>query len=308
MSMRVVRSGMLTLVQDLGRYGYAHLGISAGGAADAVSFRLANMLVGNGSNAPALEMTLIGGQFVFEQSAVVAMTGADVSFQCGRKMPMWEAIELHAGAEISCGPLDNGVRSYLAVRGGFKVHNELGSASTDFGGKFGGFRGRALKTGDALEIGNAWVGETKHVRREALQWLRGEGPIRVTRGLQWDWFSQETHARFLSASFALTQHVNRAGLRLSGADVRASRGGELLTEGVPLGAIQVPQNGQPIILFADQQTTGGYPKIANVIAADLHRIGQLRPGNNVRFQLVEMDAAAGLFRRQESLIQQAIAK
>src|SRR4051812_8756319 len=145
MTIRVPRAGMLTSVQDSGRYGYAHLGISPGGAADAVSFRLANMLVGNDENAPALEMTLIGGHFVFEKPVIAALTGADISFQCGKKMPMWEAIELPAGAEINCGPFSNGVRSYLAISGGIAVAEELGSASTNFSGSFGGFKGRALK-------------------------------------------------------------------------------------------------------------------------------------------------------------------
>ena len=308
MSIRVVRAGMLTSVQDLGRYGYSHLGISPCGAADSVSFRLANLLVGNDENAPALEMTLIGGDFAFDEPATVAISGADVSFQCGRKIPMWEFVELQAGAEISCGPLANGVRSYMAVRGGIAVKSELGSASTDLAGKFGGYRGRALKDGDLLEIANMRSPETKRFRKEALPQVRGYGAIHVTKGLQWEWFANDRHTAFLNESFAVTQQTNRSGLRLAGPDIRARHSGELLTEGVPSGAIQIPQNGQPIILFVDQQTTGGYPKIANVIASDLHRVGQLRPGDEVRFELVDGDTAVQLLRRRESLIEQAISQ
>jgi biotin-dependent carboxylase-like uncharacterized protein len=308
MSIRVVRPGLLTSVQDLGRQGYTHLGISPGGAADSVSFRLANMLVGNDTNAAALEMTLIGGDFVFDTPAVVAITGADASFQCGRKIPMWERMELPAGAEISCGPLANGVRSYLAVHGGIRVKTELGSSSTDFSGRFGGYEGRALRVGDVLRLDTKQRGsDVGPIRRETLPLLRGTGPIRITRGLQWDWFSEGVRSNFLSSGFKVTQQANRSGLRLSGPDVRAIRSGELLTEGVPLGAIQVPQNGRPIILFVDQQTTGGYPKIANLIAADLHRVGQLRPGDDVQFELIEPSEAVRLLRRQEELLQEAIA-
>jgi antagonist of KipI len=307
MTIRVLRAGMLTCVQDLGRYGYAHLGISPAGAADAVSFRLANMLVGNAEDAPALEMTVIGGHFIFEKPAVVAITGADVSFQCSSKLPMWEAVEIAAGAEINCGPLANGVRSYLAVRGGVAVPAILGSSSTQLSGAFGGFKGRALKNGDLLETGASGAGSrVRLIKREAVLEINQTGPIRVTKGPQCDWFSDETHQTFLSTTFKVTQQSNRAGLRLAGADIRAQRTDELLTEGVSLGAVQVPSNGQPIILFVDQQATGGYPKIANVIAADLHRVGQMRPADDVQFELVEVGTALELLREQERLIRKAI--
>jgi biotin-dependent carboxylase-like uncharacterized protein len=303
----VVRAGMQSSVQDLGRFGYAHLGISAGGVADAVSFRLANILVGNDENTPALEMTLIGGDFVIDKPALVAITGADVSFQCSRKMPMWQAVELPAGADISCGPLTNGVRSYLAIRGGISVAKELGSASTNFSGSFGGHKGRALKNGDIVELGVA-DGELprKQLRKQKIDFLYQDAPIRVTRGLQWDWFAEETRNQFLQEVFRVTQQSNRAGIRLAGSFLEAQRTGQLLTEGVPLGAIQVPGDGQPIVLFVDQQTTGGYPKIANVITADLHRLAQKKPGDDFRFQLVDIDSALELLSRREQMISEAI--
>jgi antagonist of KipI len=307
MSIRVLRAGMLTSVQDLGRFGYTHLGISPGGAADAVSFRLANMLVGNDENAPALEMTLIGGHFLFDSPVVAALTGADVSFQCGKKMPMWQTVELPAGAEINCGQMSNGVRSYLAIRGGISVAEELRSASTNFSGHFGGFSGRALKDGDLLTTGVTSARRvSQRLRRQPIDSLYAEGPLRITKGLQWDWFLEETHAMFLQGAFHVTQQSNRAGLRLSGPKLSARHSGELLTEGIPLGSIQVPPNGQPIVLFVDQQTTGGYPKIANVIAADLHRVGQLRPDEDVRFELVEMVTAVELLHKRELFIREAI--
>jgi biotin-dependent carboxylase-like uncharacterized protein len=199
------------------------------------------------------------------------------------------------------------VRSYLAVRGGIAATPVLGSSSTHLSGAFGGFKGRALKNGDLLETGASGAdSRVKQIKREALLELKQTGPIRMTKGLQWDWFSNETRQTFLSNTFKVTQQSNRAGLRLAGADVRPQRTNELLTEGVSLGAVQVPSNGQPIILFIDQQTTGGYPKIANVIAADLHRVGQMRPADDVQFELVEVGTALELLRQQERLIRKAI--
>jgi antagonist of KipI len=288
-------------------------------------------------------MTLIAGSFVFEQSAVVAVTGADVSFQCGRKLPMWEAVEVGAGAEISGGPMANGARSYLAVRGGIRVKPELGSASTDLGGKFGGLSGRALRDGDVISVNSgqwsvassqgegqkasgqwsvasAQRGEGgRKIRKEVVEELRGSGAIRVTKGLQWEWFEETSRRDFFERGYEVTQQSNRAGLRLMGAEERATSqpsagplngapgSGELLSEGVPLGAIQVPANGQPIILFVDQQTTGGYPKIANVIAADLHRVGQMRPGDKVWFELVTVERALELLRATEKMLDEAFA-
>jgi biotin-dependent carboxylase-like uncharacterized protein len=222
---------------------------------------------------------------------------------------MWQAVELPAGAEISCGPLTNGVRSYLAVCGGIAVREELASASTNLGGGFGGYKGRSLKDGDILptNVSNSESG-SRFIQRETVAVLSGGGPIRVTKGLQWDWFADDAREIFLRNKFRITQQSNRAGLRLAGPDIRAQRSSELLTEGLPLGAIQVPPNAQPIILFVDQQTTGGYPKIANVIAADLHRLGQMRPGDDVQFELVEVSSALELLRNRERLIQKAIAR
>lgn len=307
MSIRVLRAGMLTSVQDLGRFGYAHLGISSGGAADPVSFRLANLLVGNDENAPALEMTLIGGSFRFEKPVIAALTGADVSFQCSKKMAMWKAVGLPAGSEINCGPISKGVRAYLAVRGGIAVLPELGSASTNFSGNFGGLKGRPLRDGDSIRVGdNAGTFEAKSLRKESFGLFYHDHPIRITSALQWDWFPESTRTLFLQSTFEVTQQSNRAGLRLSGPNLSATHSRELLTEGISLGAIQVPANVQPIILFVDQQTTGGYPKIANVIAADIHRVGQLRPGDDIRFELVSVNEAIELLRQRERVISEAL--
>jgi antagonist of KipI len=284
-SIRVVAPGFQTSVQDLGRFGYAHLGVAASGAADALALRAANLLVGNAENQAALEMTLVGGTFEFEAAAVVALTGSD--FSAG--LPLWTAAEVAAGTILRCGASRSGARGYLAVRGGIAARRVLGSASAHL---MTGVGGRALRPGDLLPIG---IDAIRQPRKQALQPPAGEGPLRVTAGPQAVWFGDELY----SATYTVLEESNRMGLRLRGPAI-ASPAGHMLTEGVALGAVQVPPDGQPIVLFVEHQTTGGYPKPANVVSADLWRVGQLRPRAEVRFQLVAMERALELLREQEA--------
>ncbi len=300
MTIRVAKPGFFTTIQDLGRYGYAHLGISPAGAADALSFRIANLLVGNEENAPALEMTLLGATLEFEHSVVVAVTGADCECKVGPGgVPLSTGIELPAGEVLHCGSMRTGARSYLAVRGGFNVPLVMGSASTFIPARFGGLEGRRLQAGDMLRICRPDSSHARSVRPGPVVSPSVQGPLRVTRGAQQDWFGREAFQKLFSSTYLVTEQSGRTGLRLKGEAVRPQEQGELLTDGIPLGAIQVPQDGQPIILFVDQQTTGGYPKIANVIAADMHRIGQLRPDDEVRFAEVSIAEAVQALREQE---------
>jgi len=299
MTVRVVKPGFFTTVQDRGRFGLAHLGISPAGAADAISLRIANRLVGNDDNTPGLEMTLLGATLEFEKSAVIAICGASCEYSVGQKRATANvAFEISDGEVLQCGSITDGVRCYLAVQGGFDVSLVMGSASTDVRGRFGGVEGRRLQGGDLLGVRKAEKTQTWRLRTGAMESLRRDGPIRVTKGAQHDWFSPETYARFLGAPYAVSEQSDRAGLRLKGETASPREKTQLLTDGIPLGAIQVPQDGQPIILFVDQQTTGGYPKIANVIAADMHRIGQLRPRDEVRFTEVSMAEALDALREQ----------
>ncbi len=299
MTVRVVKPGFFTTVQDRGRFGLAHLGISPAGAADALSLRIANRLVGNEEYAPALEMTLLGGTLEFEKSAIVAICGATCGCRLGQiSVPANEAFEIPASGILHCGSTTDGARCYLAVQGGFDVPIVMGSASTDIRGHFGGVEGRRLQSGDVLRVGSI-IRPPSRRRPGTLESMPQPGAIRVTKGAQHDWFSAETYARFLASPYAVSEQSDRAGLRLKGATVTPNGQSQLLTDGIPLGAIQVPQDGQPIILFVDQQTTGGYPKIASVIAADMHRIGQLRPRDEVRFAEVTIAEAIDALRAQE---------
>jgi len=176
----------------------------------------------------------------------------------------------------------------LAIRGGVDVPLVMGSASTDLRGAFGGMDGRRLREGDVLAVGTRAVARPRRLRVGALDELRKAEPVRVTRGAQNEWFGETEYAKFLASPYMVSEKSDRAGLRLQGEAIVPRERKQLLTDGIPLGAIQVPQDGQPIVLFVDQQTTGGYPKIANVIAADMHRLGQLCAREEVRFAEVAM--------------------
>jgi len=300
MTMRVQKPGLFTTIQDLGRYGYSHLGISPAGAADPLSFRLGNLLVGNDGSAPALEMTLLGATLEFDEAAVMAITGADCEPKVdSARVPLNTAIEVPAGAALNCGNMLNGARSYLAVQGGFDVPLVMGSASTNVRGRFGGIKGRRLRSGDVLQVRRTKPSPVQTLAPESFEALASHGPIRITRGAQQDWFDAAAFETLFSCAYTVSEQSDRAGLRLKGARLSPRESRQLLTDGIPLGAIQVPQDGQPIILFVDQQTTGGYPKIANVIAADMHRVGQLRPRDEVRFAEVSIAEAIQALREQE---------
>jgi antagonist of KipI len=220
---------------------------------------------------------------------VVALAGSDFGAE------PWIPRLIRAGETLKLGPTRSGARCYLCVRGGIEVPLFLGSASTHILSGLGGFEGRALRKGDVLRVGPS-PGDYRPVRvkPEALARLAPRKLLRVTTGPQWDWFSNEAREAFLTTPYRVTEESNRMGLRLSGASAELTGRGHMITEGVPLGAIQIPANGQPIILFVEQQTTGGYPKIANIISADLPSVGQLRPRDEIRFQLISLEEARQL--------------
>jgi len=297
---------MLSTLQDLGRYGYSHLGISVAGAADRLSLRIANLLVGNDENAPALEMTLLGATLEFDERCVVALTGADCDAKLATSLlHLAEAVEVPAGAVLKCGSMRTRARCYLAVQGGFNVPRVMGSTATDVRGGFGGFEGRRLKAGDLLPVRSRGSARTRRLKPGALDAVSRQDAIRLTRGAQQEWFGPEAFATLFSSPYSISDQSDRTGLRLQGQPLQPRQKSQLLTDGIPLGAMQVPQDGQPIILFVDQQTTGGYPKIANVIMADMHHVGQLQPHQQVRFREVSIPQAIALLRAQEEWLKNA---
>ncbi len=305
--MRVIQvqaPGLLTTVQDLGREGFGPMGVSPSGAADAVSLRIGNRLVGNREGAAGLEMTLLGGTFVFPEGAAVALTGSDFGATLdGAAVDPWTSIEVKRGQTLNVGPTRSGARCYLCVQGGIEVAPLLGSSSTHLLSGLGGHEGRALRKGDLLKIGEAKDSYRKRtVAPNASRDLSPRKVLRVTPGPQSEWFFESSQRTFYSSAYRVTEESNRMGLRLEGTPVTLGPGGQMVTEGVSIGAIQIPSGGLPIILFVEQQTTGGYPKIANVISADLSSLGQLRPRDEIRFERVGWDTARSLLKEQEELL------
>jgi KipI family sensor histidine kinase inhibitor len=302
---RVVEPGFQTTVQDLGRPGHAHLGVSASGAGDPVSLRIGNWLVGNPEGAPGLEMTLTGGSFSFAAPAVIALAGSDFEPVIdGYRVPLWAAIEVRQGQTLVCGPTRSGARCCLCVRGGLALAPVLGSCSTHLTTGLGGLAGRALGKGDALAVGAPaeMAAANRRFPRDVVGKLLRRTELRVTRGAQWDWFGGQPWEAILNSSYTVSEDSSRMGLRLRGAALAAERQATMLTEGVSLGALQVPPDGQPILSFVEHQTTGGYPQIGCVIAADIHRVGQLRPRDEIRLVEVSLAEADEALREQEGLL------
>lgn len=308
----VLAPGLLTTVQDLGRDGFGPMGVSPSGAADAIALRIGNRLVGNTEGAAGLEMTLLGGTILFPQGAVVALTGSDFGATLdGAPVVLWSSFEGKPGQTLKMGPTRTGARCYLCVRGGIEVKPFLGSASTHLLSGLGGHEGRALQKGDVLKIGAAsGTFRKRMVAEDALKTLSPRKVLRVTPGPQSDWFPEAAKRIFYGSTYRVAEESNRMGLRLEGpvipdgahGDASGKVRGEMISEGVSLGAIQIAAGGLPIILFVEQQTTGGYPKIANVISADLHSLGQLRPRDEIQFERVDWETARSLLIEQEKLL------
>ncbi len=301
---QVQSPGLLTTVQDLGREGFGPMGVSPSGAADPISLRLGNRLVGNAEGAAGLEMTLLGGTFLLPEGAIIALTGSDFGATLdGTPLEPWTSVEAKSGQTLRVGSTHLGARCYLCVQGGIVVKSFLGSASTHLLSGLGGHEGRALRKGDVLRIGSATTSfRKKSLTSPGLQRLSPRKTLRVTPGPQSDWFPRKSQQLFYESTYRIAEESNRMGLRLAGPPIAQGSSGEMITEGVSIGAVQITAGGLPIILFVEQQTTGGYAKIANVISADLHSLGQLRPRDEIRFERVDWDAARSLLLEQEQLL------
>jgi biotin-dependent carboxylase-like uncharacterized protein len=301
---QVQAPGLLTTVQDLGREGFGPLGVSPSGAADPISLRLGNRLVGNPQGAAALEMTLLGGTFSFPHGAVIALTGSDFgAILDGMPLDPSIAVDIRPGQTLRLGSTRSGARCYLCIQGGIVVKPFLCSASTHLLSGLGGYEGRALRKGDVLHIGPKIAPFRKRIIvARAWERLSPRKVLRVTPGPQSDSFPESSLQAFYKATYRVAEDSNRMGLRLEGQPVAQGSGAEMITEGVSIGAVQITAGGLPIILFVEQQTTGGYAKIANVISADLHSLGQLRPRDEIHFEQADWEAARTLLREQEQLL------
>jgi len=296
MEITVIRSGMQTTVQDLGRVGYRAAGVALAGAMDPFALRLANLLVGNPEDAAALETTLVGPELAFSADAVIAVCGAEFA-----GVPAWQPITVRAGERVKLGVASRGCRACIAVAGGIDVPPVLGSRSTYLRVGFGGFQGRALRDGDVLPVPDVGRRVTDHWRIDPriLPEYSASPTVRVVRGAQLEDFG----GALFDAEFRVMPQSDRMGVRLGGAKL-ARIGGlhEMISAAVAPGTLQVPPDGQPIILMAAAQTIGGYPQAAHIISVDLPLIAQLRPGNRVRFAEVSLDEAHKLVLAREHVL------
>ena len=316
MSLRFLRPGLLTTVQDRGRFGLQHLGVVPCGPMDPVALELANGLVGNRADEALLEITVLGPEIAFESDALVALCGAEMEARVGgRALPLDRPVLLEKGSVLNTRRATLGSRAYLAVAGGIALAPVLGSRSTYLPARFGGWQGRALRAGDSLPlVENASVLSLKRYKnlksRKEMNGLRTVGwsvpaltlparepiVIHAMEGRHHALFDAAARRAFFDATWRVTPDSNRMGFRLAGPVLAREEAGEILSEPTCLGTVQVPANGLPIALMADHQTTGGYPKIAEIAAADVPRLAQLAPGGRVQFARCTLEQAGELRR------------
>ncbi|MHA7847882.1 5-oxoprolinase subunit PxpC [Serratia sp. D1N4] len=301
--LKILRAGIYTTVQDLGRNGFRRLGISQGGALDVPALKIANLLVGNSVEAAGLEITL--GQFSaeFTQSGWIALTGAGCDAQLdGNSLWTGWRYPVKKGQKLTLKTPKRGMRSYLAVSGGIAVPEMLGSRSTDLKAGFGGFSGRQLKDGDVLPLGKS---QKLPVNSLGVKQLLFNNRIRALPGPEYEEFSKQAQDAFWRTAWQLSPQSNRMGYRLHGSTALARiTDREMLSHGLLPGVVQVPHNGQPIVLMADAQTTGGYPRIACVIEADLYHLAQIRLGEAIHFIPCTLADAQRAKAEQDHFIQQ----
>lgn len=292
---------MHTTIQDHGRFGYQQYGFSPSGVMDDYSSRIANLLVGNGRHEAILEMMLMGGEFMFSESAVIAITGGDCSPKLNHlPVERYRAIQVNAGDKLTCGFIKDGVFSYMAVAGGFVVHKELNSSSTNTRIQLGGKNGRALKADDDIQLKQKTT--FYHPKRISPGKMvqKRNSKIRVIEGADALYFSDQDKNSFYQSTFYIASQSDRMGYRLKVKESRKFAIQEMISEGTVLGDIQVPSDGEPIVLLKDRQTTGGYPVIATICSADIPAFVQRPTGSAVQFIPVSVEEAQIAFKEQEA--------
>ena len=309
MSIKIITPGLLTTVQDCGRFGHQASGFSVSGIMDMRSYKLANILAGNAENLAVLEMTMLGVTAEFTQSTAFALTGGDfVPTLNGDSVKMYQTVYANAGDVLKLGAAKTGSRGYLAVLGGIDVPLVMGSRSTNLKCKIGGYCGRALKAGDVLEIGDSYpVDYRKKIRSfPADDFSADEAVIRVVLGPQDDYFTKKGIDTFLNETYTVTKDSDRMGFKLDGEVIENVSGVDIVSDGIALGSVQVPSGGKPIIMLADRQTTGGYAKIATVVSVDIPKLVQLKPGSRIRFEAVSVKEAEKLYKKEQRVYEKLL--
>ena len=313
----VMKSGLQDTIQDAGRTGYQKFGVVVGGAMDSFSHRVANLLVGNEGPEATVEMSLVGPRLLFEQDAVISICGGNLQPEIADiPVPMWKPVFIRKGSELVFGAAVAGSRAYLAVAGGIDVPVIMNSRSTYVKAKIGGLEGRALRKGDVLPIANS-TGipasikqrlKTQEASFRAPDWqiattllpnLSNRYVIRVMRGKQYDLFDEQSQNDFWNKSFTVSSLSDRMGYRINGPSLTLKKQTEMISEAVTYGSIQVPADGNPIILAADRQTTGGYPKIGQISSINFTKLAQAKAGDQLTFNEVTITESQKLMAMQE---------
>ena len=303
----VVDGGLYTTVQDLGRYGFQRYGVPVSGAMDPYALRLGNILLGNHENAAAIEITLVGPKLRFLADTSIVLSGADLTPHLdGQPISTQQVLRISSGSLLTfVGPMA-GTRAYLAVAGGIDVPPVMGSGSTYVRGNLGGLEGRTLKAGDHLrampDTHNAPPAGTRPPQ-ELIPIYDHEHELRVVMGPQDDAFTPQGISTFLNSTYSVSQQSDRIGYRLEGTAVEHLKGADIISDGIPLGAVQITGDGLPVILMADRGTTGGYTKIATVIGVDIAKVAQALPGDKITFKAVTVEEAHELLKAQEKGLQ-----
>lgn len=306
MSLRVINPGFISTIQDFGRIGFASSGIPQSGVMDTYTPLLLNILLGNKYNEAVIEMNLLGGEYEFLESNLFVLGGADsYIYLNGDSILNYRVYLANKGNILKIGMFKRGVRLYLGVYGGFDLPIIMGSKSTDMKLKIGGIEGRRLKSGDNIKFLNPKISINNLSQRWIYDWLVKEDltkSIRVILGPQQDYFTAKGLKNFLNSSYTISVNSDRMGLRLDGTSIEHKHLADIPSDAIAFGAIQVPQNGKPIILMADRQTTGGYAKIANIISFDIPRLSQTSLNSQINFEIINIKDAQNLLKQRFNFI------
>jgi len=305
----IINPGLYTTVQDRGRWGYQEYGMPVTGAMDDYSLRLANILVGNDEYDAVLETTLNGPEISFNTDVVAAVTGANMVPRVnGYTVPMWRSLKLSKGDVLSFEMAREGTRGYIAFAGGLDIPAVMGSRSTYVRGAIGGYEGRKLKSNDEIDLRDKNLPIEQLAGRiippQYIPHYEDSCIIRVIPGPQDDYFTEESIEKFFSSEYEITKEADRMGYRLTGPQLTHKAGADIISDGINLGSVQVPGHGMPIIMMSDRQTTGGYTKIATVISSDIPVMAQLKPGNKVRFEKIDIQEAHKVLKEYENKIKE----
>lgn len=298
---KIISPGLLTTIQDRGRWGYQRFGMNVAGVMDDFASRIANLLVGNGQYEAVLEVTLLGVEILFHCDEVISITGSNMSPKInGNPVPLWTSLYVKAGDRLSSSGAINGLRSYIGFSRGLQIPEIMGSKSTFTRGNLGGFEGRKLDKNDEINLGEKnLLSQGSYLPDLYKPIYSKEQKIRVVLGPQDDYFQKEAIDVFLNSIYTITSEADRMGYRLDGPKIEHIDGPDIVSDGIAFGSIQVPGHGSPIIMMADRQTVGGYTKIATVITPDLSILGQMSPGNTIKFQAITVEESHAIYKEYE---------